>query len=479
MPGTYTKNVVLTGDSNIAGPDYTLVNVNNVTWASGTISSDATSCSFTVSDWTNPPNLSDTRSAEFQIRHWLYNEANPIEDHYDSFTIIQYANNGAVVTTTTTTTIAIVSPPPTTTTTTTQAPTTTTSTTSTTSTTTIAPAIEIELEDLTIPGGNRVDDISFTIQPAIAVDSTFTPISANANPTSPGSIVFFRNLFVDGEFQQANQPDWIESVAVNPYDNGIGTLTISTSDPGAQLLGDFKIRITHPYDGTIFDEVNITKLRIRETITTDVPITTTTTTSPSGGGPGGGGCHLAGTEILMSDGTAKLIEDLVVGDIVTSYGFNGLSQEEEAWTAWSTIENDFIATSATSEIKSIGINQYKSYRKINTSIKNDHIRITYEHPVLVNRSGEIRYMSVKYLELGDKLYYRDESGVIDWIDFVSMETIHTETAFTTYTLDVEVEDSYLANGLVAHNIINEDDVNNGGTDFVDREEKGFQEADNN
>jgi hypothetical protein len=180
-------------------------------------------------------------------------------------------------------------------------------------------------------------------------------------------------------------------------------------------------------------------------------------------GPGGpGGCHLAGTEILMSDGTTKLVEELVAGDMVVSYGLNGLSQEEEAWLEWSTTDNDFAATAGTSEVKSIGINQYNAYRKINTSVKDDHIRITYEHPVLVNRSGEIRYMSVRHLQSGDKLYYRYDNGTAGWIDFLSMETVQTEDVFTTYTLDVEAEDSYLANGLVAHNIVPE-----GPTDFID------------
>lgn len=190
-------------------------------------------------------------------------------------------------------------------------------------------------------------------------------------------------------------------------------------------------------------------------------------------GPGGpGGCHLAGTEILMSDGTTKLIEELVAGDMVASYGFNGLSQEEEAWLEWSTTDNDFVATAGTSEVKSIGINQYTAYRKINTSVKDDHIRITHEHPVLVNRSGEIRYMSVRHLQSGDKLYYRYDNGTAGWVDFLSMETVQTEDIFTTYTLDVEVEDSYLANGLVAHNIV---DVPGGPTDFVD-DDKGFDDV---
>lgn len=209
------------------------------------------------------------------------------------------------------------------------------------------------------------------------------------------------------------------------------------------------LRINHPTQAGVFEVVTIQQ----EVLATTTQVTTQIPVGPSGPG----GCHLAGTTILMSDGTNKLIEELVAGDIVASYGFNGLSQEEDAWTAWSTIENDFVATAATSEVKSIGINRYNAYRKINTSVKADHIRITYEHPVLVNRGGDIRYMSVRYLEQGDKLYYRDVSGIIDWINFVSMETVQTEEVFTTYTLDVEVEDSYLANGLVAHNVIDPDE----------------------
>lgn len=222
------------------------------------------------------------------------------------------------------------------------------------------------------------------------------------------------------------------------------------------------LRINHPTQAGVFEIVTIQQTELATTLATTQATTQVTTQIPIGpSGPGG--CHLAGTTILMSDGTNKLIEELVAGDIVASYGFNGLSQEEDAWTAWSTIENDFVATAATSEVKSIGINRYNAYRKINTSVKADHIRITYEHPVLVNRGGDIRYMSVRYLEPGDKLYYRDVSGITDWINFVSMETVQTEEVFTTYTLDVEAEDSYLANGLVAHNVIDEE----GPTDVLD------------
>ena len=354
MPGTYTKNVILTGDSNTAGPDYTLVNVNNVAWASGIISSDATSCSFTVSDWTNPPNLSDTRSAEFQIRHWLYNEANPLEEHYDSFTITQYANNGAEVTTTTeapaytiklnqgagynltasgialeipytigpvdlllseaeftgpswvefstsnaysggiaiyvnvstntstsgrngtitishpddpsvTSSITIAQAAAVVQTTTTVAPTTTTTVAPTTTTTAAPdPTIQFEEDSIQIPAGNTIVNLNFATQPDDAAAAIFTPISASADPTTPGSIVFFQQIFVDGGFTQVNQPEWITNISTEGG-NGNGQLTLVTRGLElAPLLGDWKIRMTHPSNGEVFDEIAVTKLRIRE-----------------------------------------------------------------------------------------------------------------------------------------------------------------------------------------------------------------------
>lgn len=221
----------------------------------------------------------------------------------------------------------------------------------------------------------------------------------------------------------------------------------------AQTIGTPRstyIRIEHPTEAGVFDVIKITQNE-------SILVTTTTTqaiVSPPSGGPGG--CHLAGTPILMADGTNKLIEELVAGDEVVSYGFNGLSQEENAWVSWTTNETDFIATESTSIVKSIGVNQFTAYRKVNTSVQEEHLKITLEHPLLVKSGDSIEYKSVKFLEEGDKLYYRDASGQMSWIDFLSVDLIETE-AFTTYTIDVEDEDSYLAAGIIAHNVANIDE----------------------
>lgn len=218
------------------------------------------------------------------------------------------------------------------------------------------------------------------------------------------------------------------------------------------------IRIEHPTQAGLFDVIKVKQNGA-------VVVTTTTTTTS---GPTGPGCHLAGTPILMADGTSKLIEELVAGDEVVSYGFNGLSQEENAWITWTTNETDFTATASTSIVKSIGLNQFNAYRKIDTSIKSDHLRITVEHPLLVKTGDSIEYKSVKFLTAGDQLYYRDVSGIATWIDFVSMEIIQSEEVFTTYTLDVEDEDSYLAHGIVAHNVANVDETDSGVIGPIDK-----------
>lgn len=184
---------------------------------------------------------------------------------------------------------------------------------------------------------------------------------------------------------------------------------------------------------------------------------------PTGGGGGGGtGCHLAGTSILMSDGTSRNIETLAVGDMVSSYGFNGLGADDD-WQTWSSNNADFTATSGSAEIISIGVNTFNAYRTLNTSIRNDHMRITYEHPLLCKRGDVISWRTVGELITGDQLYYRDPSGLPIWIDFISAQVVRTENPFTTYTLDVETEDSYVANGVVAHNV--EDGPNDPGKGF--------------
>jgi len=181
--------------------------------------------------------------------------------------------------------------------------------------------------------------------------------------------------------------------------------------------------------------------------------------TPSGPS-GGGGCHLAGTMIEMSDGTFKAIENIEVGDSVRSIAMSGLSQEENAWTTWSTPIADFGSNHATAVVQSIGQRTFNAYRSIN----NDLLKITYEHPLLSKKDDVVAYRQVQHLEVGDYLWYRNAQNNMEWLEITSMtvEQLENEAIFDTWTIDVENEDGYFANGVVAHNVV--DEIGDGGDD---------------
>ena len=105
------------------------------------------------------------------------------------------------------------------------------------------------------------------MQPDAAIEGPFTPVSATGNPEAPGSFVFFQQVFVGGVYTQVNQPEWITAISITGS-NGNGNLNISTIDPENPVVGDWQIRITHPDDGTVFAELGVSKLRVREVSTT-------------------------------------------------------------------------------------------------------------------------------------------------------------------------------------------------------------------
>ena len=186
-----------------------------------------------------------------------------------------------------------------------------------------------------------------------------------------------------------------------------------------------------------------------------------TPSGPSGGT--GGGCHLAGTMIEMSDGTFKAIENIEVGDSVRSIAVSGLSQEENAWTTWSTPIAEFGSNHATAVVQSIDQRQFNAYRSIN----NDLLKITYEHPLLSKKDDVVAYRQVQHLEVGDSLWYRNAQNNMEWLEITSMtvEQLENEAIFDTWTIDVENEDGYFANGVVAHNIVVPGDDEDEGKGF--------------
>ena len=215
------------------------------------------------------------------------------------------------------------------------------------------------------------------------------------------------------------------------------------------------IRVTHPADANVFEVISVTQNWTVTTATTTAATTTISPTiaPPNPPGPGGGGCHLAGTMIEMSDGTFKAIENLQIGDSVRSLGLGGLSQEENAWNTWSTPVADFSTSDATATVLSISQKSFNAYRSIN----NDLLKITYEHPLLSKKDDVVAYRQVQHLEVGDSLWYKNQEGNMEWLEMTSMtvEQLENGAIFDTWTIDVENEDAYFANGIVAHNVIDE------------------------
>ena len=157
--------------------------------------------------------------------------------------------------------------------------------------------------------------------------------------------------------------------------------------------------------------------------------------APSGGG--GGGCLVYGTPILLSDGTTKNVEDLQVGDQVISYNIDGLGETDD-YANWSTTE--FNGTAVTSSITANVLDTYSKYYLFNNVLK-----VTYEHPILIDRAGTYSWERAEDIVVGDKFF--NSSGI--WLDVTSKELV-TESVQVANP-DMEAVDNYFANGYLVHN----------------------------
>ena len=174
---------------------------------------------------------------------------------------------------------------------------------------------------------------------------------------------------------------------------------------------------------------------------------TTTGGGGTGGGTGGGdlggggGCLLYGTLVTLADGSTKLIEELELGDLVKTVSIDGLDSEvEDAWKTFTS--SSFTSTPATSTVTGIQKAQFSYYFLINNLLK-----ITFEHPVMVERSGEYQFLRAKDIIVGDKIYRQDET----WVTIDSIERIDENV--NVVNINVESQDTYFADGILVHNLV--------------------------
>jgi hypothetical protein len=142
-----------------------------------------------------------------------------------------------------------------------------------------------------------------------------------------------------------------------------------------------------------------------------------TAPAPSSGA-GAGGCLLAGTQIMMSNGSTRNVEHIVVGDVLKS--MNGTL---------------------------VTVMELKPNRFHEHYVLNGKLKITYEHPVLIVENGNYRLVNTEHLKIGDMMLKYD--GTTERLDTV----VIVENETPTFNFVVDGLHLYVAEGIVVHNPI--------------------------
>lgn len=166
-----------------------------------------------------------------------------------------------------------------------------------------------------------------------------------------------------------------------------------------------------------------------------------TGTGDTGGGGGSTGCLVYGTMITLTDGTQKAIEDLEIGELLKTVSITGLdSENENAWKTFSTTA--FESSESSSTVMGIQKSQFTSYFFINGKLK-----ITFEHPLLINRNGNYFFSRANDIVVGDLML----DAINGWTSVDTKEQINTTV--NVVNINVESQDTYFAEGILVHNLI--------------------------
>ena len=218
----------------------------------------------------------------------------------------------------------------------------------------------------------------------------------------------------------------MQSMVINDDPNG-STITVDAENRLIDLQRPSNLRYTKESQqyisagDTCFDRVQSLQ---------DKEIIWGRSSSNTGGGGGGGGCFVAGTQILMGDGTTKNIEDIKILDEIMSYD----------------IDNNLLVKSSVQKLhKTSNIETYI------INYKDNLLHTTQCHPlyciekgwVSINPSAtkELHGVDVEKLEVGDKLFNKNA----DSLEITSIEV-------PTYNLiEIYKHNNYFANDVLVHN----------------------------
>jgi hypothetical protein len=153
----------------------------------------------------------------------------------------------------------------------------------------------------------------------------------------------------------------------------------------------------------------------------------------------GGSCFIAGTKVLMGDGTEKNIEDVVEGDEVLSFNESTLQNEVKKVVGIKKPIHDDLVT-------------YRFENGLSVTSTFDHpfyvgnLELASFAPFLTNKRYEIG-KEVKQIKVGDVVWLSTDGGKSSIKDIIELDSNDTQT----YIITVEENHNFYANNILVHN----------------------------
>lgn len=290
-------------------------------------------------------------------------------------------------------------------------------------------------------------DSSFTIDDFDFGGNTYIDLNYNiTGATTPPTLV-----------QKSVYLDWTNRSGPT---GGVGTIRLYSllpaGDPPSSVLMSPVFTLAHPLNSSVTASIPGYIIQADSGIRFVSP-TATAVPSPTSvpGGGGGGGCLIAGTKITLADNSVTNIEELVVGLQLKSTVFGDMPNtdnvdELKAWTSQSPAISS--TTTYLNSITSYIVDKVYNFNNGLLVSSKDHLHI-------VKIGDSWTTLETANVVIGNKLM-----TVLGEVEITSIEI--SETPTTVYKLDVEPNDTYIANGVVTHNLKDaEIDPGTGGGGF--------------
>ena len=167
------------------------------------------------------------------------------------------------------------------------------------------------------------------------------------------------------------------------------------------------------------------------------------------GGGGGGGCLIGGTKITLADNSVVNIEELYIGLQLKSTIFGSMPNTDNVaeLKAWSELAPS-ISSTTTEIVSLLAFDVLETY-----SFNNGLLVSSKDHLHVVKVGDSWTVLETDYIQVGNKLMSINGE--------VEITSIEIGGPATVYKLDVETNDTYIANGIVTHNL--KDAIIDGGS----------------